>query len=465
MSYSNNNAYNRIISLLEQLYSVTAQSGGGGGGGSVTISNTPLPVTEQNPITGFNLESTQQSILTELGNLLIELQKSTDFTTDTLIDSGNSNQLVFRKEELEETTGTYTISYEDMNGSTVVPVGPLLTIPELELQVQQSIENFSTGEVCGNLTELSNTTVLDNSHPITLDTSTDSEGNLGTTVTLDGVIGEEIIHTIQTPTIGKLISGQILSVTSDQPTTSLLALSFGDFYDVGSDYVALLVNHNPDLDTISSIRLNLDSSDNSFVNVNLTVPSGLSRTSKFSLQYENQIATVFADNQVVGSYYYPTPQNLDPVSQYSHSVSVQTSTIVPSATFLYQESECVEQVCTTCGIISELSDISNSTESINTKLTPNKSGFSTITGNIVAASTAQTAISKNDSRVYILIQNVSDTDMWIDFGQDAVEGAGSIKIVPNGHYELGTQAGGYINTEYVSIICSTINKPFTIKEA
>ena len=173
--------------------------------------------------------------------ILVELQKSTEFISSPLIDSGNSNLLIFRKEELEETTGTYTISYEDLTGSTVVPVGPLMSMESL---------------------------LIDNTSALT---------------------------------------------------------------------------------------------------------------------------------------------NLD-------------------------------------------SKLDFSTNSLNTV-----SGVTTLNSTQV--------LNSNANRRYLIVQNVSDTDIWLNFTDVATIGAGSIKLIPNGHYELSTAAGGYMTIEPLNIICSIAGKEFTIKEA
>jgi hypothetical protein len=84
---------------------------------------------------------------------------------------------------------------------------------------------------------------------------------------------------------------------------------------------------------------------------------------------------------------------------------------------------------------------------------------------IAVLNTSQQIITANSNRRYLLIQNISDTDMYINFGGLATIGIGSIKLVPNGHYELSSVTGGYINTESIDIICSVAGKEFTAKEA
>ena len=85
------------------------------------------------------------------------------------------------------------------------------------------------------------------------------------------------------------------------------------------------------------------------------------------------------------------------------------------------------------------------------------------TNTIVAANVSQTTLAANSTRKYILIQNISDTDMYINFGAAATIGSDSILLTANGgFYERGE---GFIPNEEVFIICSIISKNYTVKEA
>jgi len=82
-------------------------------------------------------------------------------------------------------------------------------------------------------------------------------------------------------------------------------------------------------------------------------------------------------------------------------------------------------------------------------------------GSITSGGAAQTAAAANPSRSYLLIQNVSDTDMWVDFGATAVADQPSIKIVAGGSYENPPH---WCPTGLISVIGATTGKTFTIKE-
>lgn len=82
-------------------------------------------------------------------------------------------------------------------------------------------------------------------------------------------------------------------------------------------------------------------------------------------------------------------------------------------------------------------------------------------GTITSGGAAQTAAAANTTRSYLLIQNVSDTDMWVNFGVTAVANQPSILIVAGGSYENPPH---WCPTGLISVIGATTGKAFTIKE-
>lgn len=80
-------------------------------------------------------------------------------------------------------------------------------------------------------------------------------------------------------------------------------------------------------------------------------------------------------------------------------------------------------------------------------------------GTIAAANTAQQLAAENGIRRGLTIQNIDDTDMWVNElgGTAAINSAGSYKLAPGAVLQVGT-----INA--ISIICSTISKKFTAVE-
>lgn len=82
-------------------------------------------------------------------------------------------------------------------------------------------------------------------------------------------------------------------------------------------------------------------------------------------------------------------------------------------------------------------------------------------GTITTGGTSQVACVANNNRAYLLFQNHSDTDMWLNFGTAAVADQPSIKIFANGGvYEPLVAPTGTVN-----VICATTGKKFTCKEA
>ena len=83
-------------------------------------------------------------------------------------------------------------------------------------------------------------------------------------------------------------------------------------------------------------------------------------------------------------------------------------------------------------------------------------------GSVTAGGTAQEVAAANSSRKYFFIQNVSDIDLWIDFGATAVADQPSIRLSPGASFEM-TSSGG-VSTQSVSLIGATTGKKFTAKE-
>lgn len=101
-----------------------------------------------------------------------------------------------------------------------------------------------------------------------------------------------------------------------------------------------------------------------------------------------------------------------------------------------------------------------------TNVTVNNSSISTsigdASGSIISASASQTVLAANATRKYLLFQNVSDTDMYINFGSLAtIGGAGSIWVAAYGgsiEYE-----NLICPSDAINVICSANGKNFTCK--
>lgn len=82
-------------------------------------------------------------------------------------------------------------------------------------------------------------------------------------------------------------------------------------------------------------------------------------------------------------------------------------------------------------------------------------------GTITTGGSAQQIFAANTDRRYLLIQNVSTANEWINFGTSATESEPSIQLVPGGSFEFDA---GFVDTELVSIIGATTGQAFTAKQ-
>lgn len=79
---------------------------------------------------------------------------------------------------------------------------------------------------------------------------------------------------------------------------------------------------------------------------------------------------------------------------------------------------------------------------------------------ITAADVSEQVFAAAAARRYLFIQNISDTDMWVNFGVAAVKDQPSIKISAGGFYEPLVPPAAAVN-----IICATIAKKYVAKQA
>lgn len=87
--------------------------------------------------------------------------------------------------------------------------------------------------------------------------------------------------------------------------------------------------------------------------------------------------------------------------------------------------------------------------------------FTDRSGTITAGGTAQTLASANTSRKYLLIQNVSAGDLWINFTTAAIAGQPSFKLASGDSF---VQEGTFVSTEAISIFGATSGQAFSAKE-
>lgn len=96
------------------------------------------------------------------------------------------------------------------------------------------------------------------------------------------------------------------------------------------------------------------------------------------------------------------------------------------------------------------------------EVSPSRGALADFSAAITAGATAETAIAANPARRYFLFQNISDTNMWVNFGATAVADKPSIKIVPDAALIFES---GFVPVGLVSVICATTGKKYVCKEA
>lgn len=81
-------------------------------------------------------------------------------------------------------------------------------------------------------------------------------------------------------------------------------------------------------------------------------------------------------------------------------------------------------------------------------------------GSITTASTSYNIVNANASRRYALVQNISDTGMWLNIGAAATT-TNSIFLASNSGI---VWESGFLPTATLSILCTTSGKRFVVKE-
>lgn len=85
-------------------------------------------------------------------------------------------------------------------------------------------------------------------------------------------------------------------------------------------------------------------------------------------------------------------------------------------------------------------------------------------GDIAVAATSEEVAAANAARIYLLVQNVSESeDMWVDFGTAAVPDQPSVLLPPGGGAIVFENA--FVPTGTVNIFCAASGEPYTAKEA
>lgn len=107
-------------------------------------------------------------------------------------------------------------------------------------------------------------------------------------------------------------------------------------------------------------------------------------------------------------------------------------------------------------------DGSNSTQPISGTVTalPVNGALNDYSGSITTASTSYNVVGTNASRRYALVQNISDTGMWLNIGAAATT-TNSIFLASNSGI---VWESGFLPTATLSILCTTSGKRFVVKE-
>lgn len=91
---------------------------------------------------------------------------------------------------------------------------------------------------------------------------------------------------------------------------------------------------------------------------------------------------------------------------------------------------------------------------------PGSGALTDCSGNITLGGTVQSIVGTNTARRYLLIQNQSVGDLYINFTVNATVGGGSVKIAAGNSF---IQENGFVSTEALSIIGATTSQVFTCK--
>lgn len=84
---------------------------------------------------------------------------------------------------------------------------------------------------------------------------------------------------------------------------------------------------------------------------------------------------------------------------------------------------------------------------------------------LAAGGVSQQVFAANRGRQYLIVQNQSAGNVWVNFGVAAVEGPPSIKILPDASLQLSSAGTGVVPTATVNIRGATLGQAFTAKES
>lgn len=86
-------------------------------------------------------------------------------------------------------------------------------------------------------------------------------------------------------------------------------------------------------------------------------------------------------------------------------------------------------------------------------------------GTIATGATAQQLAAANPARIYLLVENISAGDLWVNFGVTAVQAQPSVRLIPGASAEYSPAGTGWVPATTISIIGATTAQAFVAKEA
>lgn len=80
---------------------------------------------------------------------------------------------------------------------------------------------------------------------------------------------------------------------------------------------------------------------------------------------------------------------------------------------------------------------------------------------VTTGTVSQQVMAANESRTYLVIQNISDTTMFVNFGAAATADDNSLRVLSGGSITFN---GGWVPSDAVNVICSSSGKKWVAKE-
>lgn len=82
-------------------------------------------------------------------------------------------------------------------------------------------------------------------------------------------------------------------------------------------------------------------------------------------------------------------------------------------------------------------------------------------GSITTGGVSQQIFAANSTRKYLLVQNLSTENMWVNFGSAAAADSTSVKLLPNGSVVMESS---FVSNQTVNVIAATTGSKFVAKQ-